>query len=54
MPVMLNQKLSCKFEKWHKFTSCVKAQMRKRKSYKRDLPVLPFGSHHSSYQEKNA
>jgi hypothetical protein len=38
--IALNRKWSRKFEKWCKFSSCVKAKSAKRNRVKRELPVL--------------
>jgi hypothetical protein len=38
--IILNQKLSGKFEKWCKFSSCFMKTAQKRTQIKRDLPVL--------------
>jgi len=38
--ITVNQKLLRKFEKWHKFSSCLEAKSRRKKMCKTRLPVL--------------
>jgi hypothetical protein len=38
--IALNQKLSCKFEKWYKFSRYVKAKLHKNKFHKTRLACI--------------